>query len=145
MQTNTHFWSYLVQFFLEREMFQTKVVQKIKTHFFQLIFFENRTVCEITWKNSMVHALACWITKATDTHRTHNSNCFSRATMVTWTRLTVAFVSTLPILLLPKHHTFSRYTRKCNSIYVLSRSMVFLAPIFIKLKSSDLLYRPSPK
>ena len=32
MKTNTHFWSYLAQFFLEWEMFQTKVVEKIKTH-----------------------------------------------------------------------------------------------------------------
>ena len=34
MQTNMHFWSYLAQFFLEWEMFQTKVVEKIKTHIF---------------------------------------------------------------------------------------------------------------
>ena len=33
MKTNTHFWSYLTHFFLEWEMFQTKVVEKIKTHF----------------------------------------------------------------------------------------------------------------
>jgi len=32
MKTNIHFLSYLAQFFLEWEMFQTKVVQKIKTH-----------------------------------------------------------------------------------------------------------------
>jgi hypothetical protein len=32
MKTNIHFWSYLVHFFLEREMFQTKFVEKIKTH-----------------------------------------------------------------------------------------------------------------
>jgi len=32
MKTNIHFWSYLAQFFLEWEMFQTKVVEKIKTH-----------------------------------------------------------------------------------------------------------------
>ena len=31
-QTDIHFWSYLAQFFLEWEMFQTKVVEKIKTH-----------------------------------------------------------------------------------------------------------------
>ena len=31
MKTNTHFSSYLAQFFLELEMFQTKVVEKIKT------------------------------------------------------------------------------------------------------------------
>ena len=32
MKTNILFWSHLAQFFLEWEMFQTKVVQKIKTH-----------------------------------------------------------------------------------------------------------------
>ena len=32
MKTNTHFLSYLAQFFLQWEMFQTKVVDKIKTH-----------------------------------------------------------------------------------------------------------------
>jgi len=32
-------------------MFQTKVVQKIKTHFvFSNFFFENRAVYEIMWK-----------------------------------------------------------------------------------------------
>ena len=31
MKTNLHFWSYLAQFFLEWEMFQTKVVEEIKT------------------------------------------------------------------------------------------------------------------
>ena len=39
--------------FLELEMFQTKVVEKIKTHTLvsMTIFFENRAVCEIVWKN----------------------------------------------------------------------------------------------
>jgi hypothetical protein len=32
METNMHFWSYLAQFFLEWEMFQTNVVEEIKTH-----------------------------------------------------------------------------------------------------------------
>ena len=32
MKTNKHFWSYLAHFFLEWEMFQTNVVEKIKTH-----------------------------------------------------------------------------------------------------------------
>jgi len=31
MKTNIHLLSYLAQFFLEREMFKTKVVEKIKT------------------------------------------------------------------------------------------------------------------
>jgi hypothetical protein len=33
MKTSIHFWSYLAQFFLEWEMFETKVVKKIKTRF----------------------------------------------------------------------------------------------------------------
>jgi hypothetical protein len=32
MKTDVHFWSYLARFFLEWEMFQTKVVEEIKTH-----------------------------------------------------------------------------------------------------------------
>ena len=33
-------------------MFQTKVVEKIKTHFvFDNVFLENRAVYEILWKN----------------------------------------------------------------------------------------------
>jgi hypothetical protein len=32
METDVHLWPYLAKFFLEWEMFQTKVVQKIKTH-----------------------------------------------------------------------------------------------------------------
>jgi len=57
MQINTHFWSYLAQFLLEWEMFQTKVVEKIKTHF---VFTnppspppENRAVYVIMWKNTV--------------------------------------------------------------------------------------------
>ena len=32
MKTDIHFLSYLAQFFLELEMFETKVVEKLKTH-----------------------------------------------------------------------------------------------------------------
>jgi hypothetical protein len=52
MKTIVHFWSYFVQFFLEWEMFQTTVVDRIKTHFiFNNIFFENLSIYEITWWN----------------------------------------------------------------------------------------------
>jgi len=61
-------------------MFQTKVVQKIKTHFVfsNFFFFENRTVYEIMWKNIVERGRpqmtmwrmcnACWIPKSTKTH-----------------------------------------------------------------------------
>ena len=55
MKTDTHFLSYLAQFLLEREMFQTKVVERIKTHILCSITcsFENRAVYEIMWKNNI--------------------------------------------------------------------------------------------
>ena len=61
-------------------MFQTKVVEKIKTHFVfsDFFFFENHLICEIIKKNiveppgpqmTIWHMCnACWITKATNTH-----------------------------------------------------------------------------
>jgi hypothetical protein len=100
MKTNTHFWSYLAQFFLEREMFQTKVVEKIKTHILCSItfFFETRAVYEIMWENIVERGrpqltiwrmhIACWIPKDTDTHSEYvNTYCFSTATMVMRTRV----------------------------------------------------------
>jgi len=70
---------------LEREMFQTKAAQKIKTHrvYVQKLYSENRVAYEIMWKNMVQTVrpqitsvtrctdIASWIT--TDTH-THNQN-----------------------------------------------------------------------
>ena len=60
-------------------MFQTKVVEKIKTHILCSItffFFENRAVCENVEKycragqatDDNTRRIACWIPNATDTH-----------------------------------------------------------------------------
>jgi len=61
-------------------MFQTKVVEKIKTHVLCSVtfFFENRAVYEIIWKNIVEPGvpqmkiwrtrIAYWIPKATNTH-----------------------------------------------------------------------------
>jgi hypothetical protein len=79
MKTNIHFWSYLAQFFLEWEIFQTKFVEKIKTHILCSVnfFSENRAVYKIIWKNVVERGrpqttiwrmrIACWVPKATDT------------------------------------------------------------------------------
>jgi len=58
-------------------MFQTKVVEKIKTRILRsMSFFENRVVYEIIWEtvvewgrphDNMAHGIACWIPKATNT------------------------------------------------------------------------------
>ena len=61
-------------------MLQTKLVEKIKTHFVfsNFFFFENRAVYEMMWKNIVEPdrpqmtirplRVACWIPKATNTH-----------------------------------------------------------------------------
>jgi len=60
-------------------MFQTKAVERIKTHFmFGNFYFENHAVCERMWENTVESdrpqmiiwrmRVACWITKTTDTH-----------------------------------------------------------------------------
>jgi hypothetical protein len=51
MKTYVHL--YLAEFFLEWEMFETNVVEEIKTHLLSSInfFSENRVVYEIIWKN----------------------------------------------------------------------------------------------
>jgi hypothetical protein len=79
MKTDKHFWSHLVQFVLEWELFQTKVAEKIKTHILCSVTFpENRAVYEKMWKNTVepdrpqmktwCMRIACWIPKATNTH-----------------------------------------------------------------------------
>ena len=77
MKTDIHF--YLPQFFLEWEMFRTKVVEKTKTRFMFKTFFspENRAVYEIMWKCSVERGrpqltvwhmrTAGWMPKATNT------------------------------------------------------------------------------
>ena len=73
MKTSIHFVLYLTQFFSEREMFQTKVVQKIKTRIPPLPPKKTRAVYEVmvnnvrqvTDDNIIRHMrTACWIPKA---------------------------------------------------------------------------------
>jgi hypothetical protein len=46
---------YLAEFFIQYEMFQTKVVEKVKTHALHSVTFssENRAVYEVMWKNTV--------------------------------------------------------------------------------------------
>jgi hypothetical protein len=83
MKTNTHFRSYLAQFFLELKIFQAIVVEKIETN----IFYVQKTPSppenlaaahKIVWKRSVEQGrpqmtlwrmrTAGWIPKATNTH-----------------------------------------------------------------------------
>jgi len=47
MKTNIHFLSYLAQFVLEREMFDTEVVEIVKTHLMFNLFFFFRKSCRL--------------------------------------------------------------------------------------------------
>jgi len=79
METNIHFTSYFAQS-LKRELFHTKVVEKIKTHILCSVtfFLENSTIYEVMWKNTVEWGsppmtrwcmrIAFWITKSTNTH-----------------------------------------------------------------------------
>jgi hypothetical protein len=68
MKTNIHFWSYLARFFVEWEMFQTKVVEKIKTQFFlSSTFFFFRKSYRL-WDNVEKY---CRTGKATDDNMAH--------------------------------------------------------------------------
>jgi hypothetical protein len=52
MKTSIHFLSYLAQFFWKWEMFQTYIVEQIKTHIgCSVTLFENRAVYAIRWKS----------------------------------------------------------------------------------------------
>ena len=62
MKTDIHFWSHPAQFFLEWEMFQTKVVEEIKTHI--LCFLKS---CRL-WDNVETDCIAG---QATDDNMVH--------------------------------------------------------------------------
>jgi hypothetical protein len=81
MKTDMYFWSHVTQFFLEWEMFHTKVAEKVKQHVLCSITFffpGNRVVYEGVWRNTAhpgkpkmatqcMH-IAGWVPKATETY-----------------------------------------------------------------------------
>jgi hypothetical protein len=102
MNTIYIFWTYLAQIFLEWEMFQTDVVDKIKTHilcsilFFFLkscILWYNVKKCGSAWQatdDNMAYAHCILDTKGyKHTLRICITHCFSTATVVVQTCLSV--------------------------------------------------------
>ena len=68
MNTYVYLWPFLIELFLE--MFETKVVEKIKTHFmFDNPFFENLNIYKIMSKNIVVilisYPLQWWLCELT--------------------------------------------------------------------------------
>jgi hypothetical protein len=101
MKTNIHLLSDLTHFFLEWEMFRTKFVENIKIHIFCwttffLKYFLLWDKMENILERGRTHTkmwrmrIESWIPKATNTHtEVWYAHCFSTATMVTRTSLTV--------------------------------------------------------
>jgi hypothetical protein len=105
----SHLWQYIAEFFLEWEMFQIKVVEKIKIHVLcSVTFSENCALYEIMPKNvaepetpqMTIHALHARLERLIarnytpkpvhpHLHEIFNIRCFSTATRVSWTRLSV--------------------------------------------------------
>jgi len=106
MKTNTNFWSYLAQFFLEWEIFQTRVVEKIKTHILcSLTFFEKMCCLWINVGKCRASRGDRWQYGAQAFHtgypriQTHtfgicNTYCFSNATMVVQSPSTLCYTYT---------------------------------------------------
>jgi hypothetical protein len=66
MKTNIHFRSQLAQLFLERRTFQTKIIEKLKTHILYSITFFIKS-CRL-WDNGEKY---CWAGQATDDNMAH--------------------------------------------------------------------------
>ena len=86
------FWSYLAQLFLERTMFHTNIVEKIKTHILPSITFCRKS-CRL--RNNVQKCCTAHAHCMLDTQRYKrtlgicNTYCFSTATVVVRTRLNV--------------------------------------------------------
>jgi hypothetical protein len=107
MKLYVHLWYNLAEFFVEWDIVQTKVAEKIKTHILCSVtfFYENHAFCDITWKNIVQPVrpqMTIWrmfiaglISKATNTHSEY---VIFIAFPLQWTRLHVKFKPTLCLL-----------------------------------------------
>jgi len=109
MTTIRHFWTHLTQFFLKCEMFQTNVLEEIKTHILcsvTFFVFENRAVYEIMWQNIVEWGspqmaiwrlrIARWITEA----NTHSQSVILTAVpLQQWLQGYYYVIRALPVLL----------------------------------------------
>jgi len=94
-------------------MFQTEVVEKIKTHILGSVTSptpKNYALYELMWKNIVQRGrthdnmiwympFACWINKVIKIHSECYNYCFSTAKMVAGRRLNVTFILRMHLLL----------------------------------------------
>jgi len=129
MKTSIHFWLYLAEVFLEWEIFQIKVVDKIKTHIlYSITLFRKKC---FLWRNVEKYFRAEW---ATDDNMAHahfmldtkgykytlticNTHCFPTVTVIARTHLIDAFIRKLRVLL--KLSAVWWKIRLCNEAHAL--------------------------
>jgi len=116
---------YLVEFFVEWEMWQTKVVGKIKTHFLSSVTFLFSKIVSFFLNNVEKY---CRVGQATDDVTAHahcmldtygyghtlricNTYYFSAATVVARTRPQCYVIRTLPVLSVPEHSPLTHWGR----------------------------------
>jgi hypothetical protein len=108
MNTNIHFWSYLAQLFLELEMFQTKVVKKLKTH----------TLCSVILFSKIVPFMRQWKPNSTNIHAgCVILICFFHCNNVCKKAPQCFVICTLPVLYLffwvfPRRQTPEKYPKE---------------------------------
>jgi hypothetical protein len=124
MTTTGHFLSFLAHFFLELEMFQTKVVEEIKTHiFYSISCYGKSSLFEIMWKkycragqatnDNMAHAHCMLdVFGFKYTLKLFNAYCFSTTTMVARTLLSVTlYVQYIaPLVCIMSTYRYLNYT-----------------------------------
>jgi hypothetical protein len=141
MKTNIHFLSYLARFFLEWEMFQTKLVEEFKTHIFcSVTFFSPKVVplmrkcgkyCRVGQATDDSVAHAFYTLDTLDTLRLCNTHWFSTATVVARTLLNVNVIHTLPVLL---HHVIHCGSGKASTVHFFENNYFYMVIVYTLIK-----------
>jgi hypothetical protein len=151
MKANIHLWSCLAQLSLEWEMFQTKVVEKIKTHILRSItcFWKSyrwrdsvEKYCR-AWQatdDNMAHADCMWITNATKTHSEYiivivfalQEWLHERASLLRYTYIVCLFIESLLSKVVPSRPYSWRFCFVFCSwwIQLLAWSFLYLSEVF---------------
>ena len=144
MKTFSHLWQYVAELILEWEMFQTRVVQKLKTHILCSTTVSRKSCCllDTAEKSRGAREAADNKTHAptyprtygptldhththTHTQRICNIYCFSTATMVLWTRLNVRSLLLLDCIYLSVSNAYD-FTIEFHTNAFLSASNTYL-------------------
>jgi hypothetical protein len=116
MKTYVHLWQYLAKFFLEWEMFQTKVVDKIKTHILCSITFSRKSYR--LWDNVEKYGTA---RQATD------DNIIRRMRFACWTYNDISYCNTKSCLLCCDTVTSGYWITTFRRIFVLLKRRELIA------------------